>query len=267
MSEAPVLFEKSGHVATLTLNRPEELNAFSEPAMIEAFLEALDRVAGDAAVRAVVLTGAGKAFSAGGNVKHMREKTGMFAGTAADIERAYRDGIHRVPPRFDGLEVPVIAAVNGAAFGAALDLVCLCDIRLAAPEARFGAPFVRIGIGPGDGAAWFLPRAIGEQAAAEMLYTGEPIDAERALALGLVSRIVPAGDLLAEARALATRIAANAPQAVRYTKRLLRAQRAQSLPEHLSQCAAYQAILHGTADHAEALDAFFEKRPAVFADR
>lgn len=160
---APVLYDREDHVVTLTLNRPEELNAFSEPAMIEAFLAALARVRAEADVRAVVLTGAGSAFSAGGNVKHMRDRTDMFAGTSADIERAYAEGIHRVPPALDDLPVPVIAAVNGPAFGAALDLVCLCDIRLAAPEARFGAPFVRIGIAPGDGAAWFLPRAIGEQ--------------------------------------------------------------------------------------------------------
>lgn len=267
MSEPRVLYEQVDHVVTLTLNRPEELNAFSEPAMIQAFLEALERVRADRSVRAVVLTGAGKAFSAGGNVKHMRDKTDMFAGAAADIERAYADGIHRVPPLFDGLEIPVIAAVNGAAFGAALDLVCLCDIRLAAPEASFGAPFVRIGIAPGDGAAWFLARAVGEQAAAEMLFTGEPIDAEKAKEIGLVSRLVDRDQLLGEAQALAAKIAANAPQAVRLTKRLLRAQRFQSLPAHLQQCAAYQAILHGTADHAEALAAFFEKRPAVYEDR
>lgn len=267
MSEPRVLYDQVDHVVTLTLNRPEELNAFSEPAMIRAFIEALERVRADRSVRAVVLTGAGKAFSAGGNVKHMRDKTDMFAGSAADIERAYADGIHRVPPLFDGLEIPVIAAVNGAAFGAALDLVCLCDIRLAAPEASFGAPFVRIGIAPGDGAAWFLARAVGEQAAAEMLFTGEPIDAEKAKQIGLVSRLVDRDQLLGEAQALAAKIAANAPQAVRLTKRLLRAQRFQSLPAHLQQCAAYQAILHGTQDHAEALAAFFEKRPAVFEDR
>lgn len=262
-----VLYAQTDHVVTLTLNRPDALNAFSEPAMITAFLEALARIEADAGVRAVVLTGAGKAFSAGGNVKHMRDKTDMFAGTAQDIERAYAAGIHKVPPALDQLKVPVIAAVNGPAFGAALDLVCLCDIRLAAPEARFGAPFVKIGIAPGDGAAWFLARAIGEQAAAEMLFTGEPIGAERALALGLVARIVPAGDLLADAHALAAQIAANAPRAVRYTKRLLRAQRFQTLPEHLAQCAEYQGILHGTEDHAEAIAAFFEKRPAVYRDR
>ncbi len=265
--DVPVRYQRDAHVVTLTLNRPEELNAFSDPTMIEAFLDALARIRAETDVRAVVLTGAGKAFSAGGNVKHMRDKTDMFAGTSADIERAYRDGVQRVPPALDALEVPVVAAVNGAAYGAALDLVCLCDIRLAAPEATFGAPFVRIGIAPGDGAAWLLPRAIGEQAAAEMLYTGEPIDAERAVSLGLIGRLVEADRLVEEAHAIARRIAANAPLAVQRTKRLLKAGRAQPLTAHLDQCAAAQAMLHGTDDHAEALAAFFEKRPAVFRGR
>ncbi|MDX1738056.1 MAG: enoyl-CoA hydratase-related protein, partial [Alphaproteobacteria bacterium] len=127
---APVLLEVNDHVALVTLNRPEALNAFSDPEMINAFLDVLDQIEKDKDIRVVILTGAGKAFSAGGNVKHMREKTDMFKGTAADIEQAYLDGILRVPPRFYNLEIPVIAAVNGAAFGAALDLVCMCDIRL-----------------------------------------------------------------------------------------------------------------------------------------
>lgn len=265
--DAPVRYQRDGHVVTLTLNRPDALNAFSEPEMIEGFLAVLARLRADPEARAAVLTGAGKAFSAGGNVKHMRDRTGMFAGSAADIERAYRDGIQRVPPALDALEIPVVAAVNGDAYGAALDLVCLCDIRFAAPAARFGAPFVRIGIAPGDGAAWLLPRVIGEQAAAEMLYTGAPVDAERARALGLVARVVPDDELLPAARALAAEIAANAPLAVQRTKRLVREGRGQSLAAHLRACARDQAILHGTDDHAEALAAFFAKRPPVFAGR
>jgi len=169
-----------------------------------------------------------------------------------------------VPLAMNALEVPLIAAVNGAAYGAALDLVCLCDIRLAAPQASFGAPFVKIGIAPGDGAAWFLARAVGEQAAAEMLFTGQPIDAQRAKDIGLIARLVAADHLLAEAQALAQQIAANAPLAVGLTKRLLRAGRHQDLATHLRLCASYQALLHGTQDHAEAITAFFEKRPAIF---
>lgn len=263
----PVLYEQDGAVVTLTLNRPDELNAFSEPSMIDAFLAAVDRIREDGDVRAVVLTGAGRAFSAGGNVKHMREKSDMFAGTPAEIREAYRQGILKVPPVFYNLDVPTIAAVNGPAFGAALDLVCMCDIRLASPEAHFGAPFVKIGIAPGDGAAWFLPRVIGQGPAAEMLLTGEPIDAETAKSVGLVSRILPKDDLVAEAQAVAQKIAANAPVAVKLTKKLMREGQHSRLEPHLEMCAAYQAIAHHTDDHKEALDAFFEKRPGNYKGR
>lgn len=264
MSDDRVLYDQDGPIVTLTLNRPDELNAFSDAPMIDAFLAALGRVKADETVRCVILTGAGRAFSAGGNVKHMRDKTDMFAGTAADIERAYAEGIHRVPPALWHLEVPVIAAVNGPAYGAALDLVCMCDIRLAAPSAKFGAPFVKLGISPGDGAAWFLNRIVGPSAAAELILTGEPADAEAAQAMGLISRIVPADDLLDEARTLAEKIAGNAPLAVKLSKRLLRRAPHQGLEDHLSNCAAYQGLLHGTDDHAEAVSALLDKRPPVF---
>jgi len=263
----PVLCEIEDGVACLTLNRPEELNAFSEPAMIEAFLDAVERIRRDGTVRAAVLTGAGRAFSAGGNVKHMRDKTDMFAGTPAEIRDAYRNGILRVPPAFYHLDIPTIAAVNGPAFGAALDLVCMCDIRIGAPEASFGAPFVKIGIAPGDGAAWFLPRIVGQGRAAEMLFTGEPLEAEGALEAGLISRIVPGDSLLREAKAIASRIAANAPVAVKLTKKLMREGQHTRLEPHLEMCAAYQAIAHHTDDHDEAINAFFEKRPGSFQNR
>ncbi|MDJ0683667.1 MAG: enoyl-CoA hydratase-related protein [Alphaproteobacteria bacterium] len=264
MQDNPIRYEQEEAVVTLTLNRPDALNAFSDAPMIEAFLAALDLIERDATVRAVILTGAGKAFSAGGNVKHMRDKTEMFAGGPATVKQAYLDGILRVPPRFWAFDRPVIAAVNGACFGAAVDLASMCDIRLAAPEAKIGLPFVNIGIGPGDGAAWFLPRIVGQSAAAELLLTGEPIDAEKALQIGFFSRIVPAGSLLEEAKSLARRIASRAPLAVRKTKQALRAGLEQSLRDHLQFCAEMQAALHHTEDHTEALEAFFEKREPVF---
>lgn len=262
-----VLYQRDGAVVTLTLNRPDELNAFSETPMIDAFLSALDRVTAEDDVRCVILTGAGRAFSAGGNVKHMRDRTDMFAGSEADIERAYRDGIHKVPTAFWALDIPVIAAVNGPAYGAALDLVCMCDIRLASTAAKFGAPFVKIGIAPGDGAAWFLSRVVGPSAAAELILTGNPVDAEQALSMGLVSRIVEPDALMATATAIATQIAGNAPKALRLSKRLLRVQSEQGLQEHLAQCAQYQAMLHHTEDHIEAVTALLEKRPPEFKNR
>ncbi len=260
----PVLYAKDGHVVTLTLNRPEELNAFSDKTMVDAFIDAVERIRADDDVRAVVLTGAGTAFSAGGNVKHMRDKVDMFEGGASDIRQAYLQNILKVPPLFYGLEVPTIAAVNGKCYGAAVDLVCMCDIRLGAPEAEFGLPFVKIGIAPGDGAAWFLPRIVGPAAASELLLTGDPADAARAKEIGLISRILPRDGLLAEAQRIARTIASRAPVAVRLTKRLMREGQHQRLEAHLEICAAYQAIAHTTEDHHEALAAFFEKRDPVF---
>ncbi len=266
MSE-PVLYERDGHVITLTLNRPEELNAFSDSTMVDAFIAAVERVKADDAARAVVLTGAGKAFSAGGNVKHMRDKTDMFAGGSSDIRDAYKNGILRVPPLFYNLDIPTIAAVNGPCYGAATDLVCMCDIRIASPEAEFGLPFVKLGIAPGDGAAWFLPRIVGNAAAAELLLTGDPASANRAVEIGLVSKILPRAGLVAEAQRIAATIASRAPIAVRLGKRLMREGQNQSLEAHLEMCAAYQGIAHTTEDHQEALAAFFDKRPPVFTGK
>ncbi len=263
----PIIYRQDGPIVTLTLNRPDDLNAFSEASMIDAFLACIDQIEAADDVRAVILTGAGKAFSAGGNVKHMRDRSDMFAGSPEDIRDAYLNGILRVPPRWYGLEVPTIAAINGAAAGAGLDLALMCDIRLAAPPARFSTPFVKIGIAPGDGAAWYLPRLIGPQAAAEMLFTGEPIDANRAVEIGLVSRLVPSETLMEEAQKLARRIAVNAPLALQQTKRLLRAGQWQNLPEHLEDCAKTQGHLHHSDDHHEALESFFEKRAGAFHGR
>jgi len=243
----PILFDRHGHVVTLTLNKPDELNPLSDPDMIDGLVAACDRINADQTVRAVIVTGAGRAFSAGGNVKHMRDRTDMFAGPPERIAQAYRSGMHRLPVAVYGLEVPLIAAVNGPTVGAALDLVSLADIRLVAETATFTAGFVKIGIGPGDGAAWFLPRAVGLSRAAEILFTGDTLSAA--------------------ARDVAERICANAPLAIRETKRLLRAGQEQNLAAHLDDCARTNARLHHSADHAEAIEAFFEKRLTRFEGR
>jgi len=267
MADDPVLYERDGHVVTLTLNRPEELNAFSDTPMIDGFLAALERVKAEEDVRCIIVTGAGRAFSAGGNVKHMRDKTDMFAGSQGDIESAYRNHVHRVPRAFWNLDIPVIAAVNGPAFGIALDLVCIADIRIASETARFGAPFVKIGIAPGDGGAWFLTHVIGAAKAAEMILVGEPIDAQTALSVGLVSKVSTPSQLMGTARTIAKRISKNAPLAMRTSKRLLRAAPRQNLEEHLDATAKEQAALHMTEDHLEAVTAFLEKRDPEYGGK
>ena len=255
--------ERDGGIVILTMNQPETRNALTGNTAAEEFVKACDEVRADATVKAVIVTATGPVFSSGGNVKDMRR---FFddALTPDLIREEYRQGIQRIPRALYHLDVPVICAINGPAIGAGLDLTCMCDIRIAAETATFAESFVRVGIVPGDGGAWLLPRAVGLSRASEMAFTGEAIDAQTALAWGLVSRVVPAGQLLAEAKALAARIAANPGVVLRMTKRLLREGQQQSLESLLELSAGYQAIAHKTADHREAVTAFIEKRKPKF---
>jgi enoyl-CoA hydratase/carnithine racemase len=261
-----VLYDNSGDgIVTLTLNRPDMRNPISDLDMIEALVGALERLERDGTARVAILTGAGKGFSSGGNIKEMRPGgTSLNAGEPAGTRINYKRGIQRLPLAFAALEVPVIAAVNGAAIGAGCDLTCMCDLRVAGESARFAESFVKLGLIAGDGGAWLLPRVIGWSKAAEMALTGDPIDAREALACGLVSQVVPDSELMDAARVLAARIAANPPHAVRMTKRLLWEGRRVDMASLLEMAAAMQAIAHTTGDHAEAVDAFLAKRPPNF---
>jgi 2-(1,2-epoxy-1,2-dihydrophenyl)acetyl-CoA isomerase len=265
--DAPILFEQRGAVALLTLNRPATRNALDGEAMYAAFEQLFERLNGDPGLRAAVLTGSGSAFCSGGDVAKMRDRAGMFAGSPEQIAQNYRNGIQRIPRAFQSLQLPIIAAVNGPAIGAGNDLACLCDICIASTTARFAESFVKVGIVPGDGGCWLLPRVVGASRAAELAFTGEAIDAQEALRIGLVSRVVEPDALLDAALALAQRIAVNPPQALRWTKQLLLQARTGTLDEALEAAARFQGQAHHTADHAEAVAAFFEKRAPRFGQR
>ncbi|ABB06172.1 crotonase/enoyl-CoA hydratase family protein [Burkholderia lata] len=259
-----LLYEQEGHVVTLTMNDPERRNPLTGNTAVAEFLAAIERIQGDRSVRAVIITGAGKAFSTGGNIRDMeRQASGEVPGL--QIREEYRQGIQRLPLALFNLEVPVIAAVNGPAMGAGLDLTCMCDLRIASEQARFAESFVKLGIIPGDGGAWLLPRVIGLARAAELTFTGDPIDAATALEWNLVSRVVPHEQLLPAANEIAARIAANPPHAVRLAKRLLREALHSRLDTLLELSSTYQALSHQTADHRESVAAFLEKRPPVFS--
>jgi enoyl-CoA hydratase/carnithine racemase len=260
----PILVVRRGHVALLTLNRPDTRNALSGETMFAAFEKTFADLNADLNVRVAILTGAGTAFCSGGNVAEMRDRTGMFAGSPEEIAQRYRDGIQRIPRAFETLQVPIIAAVNGPAIGAGNDLACMCDLRIASTSARFAESFVKVGIVPGDGGCWLLPRVVGHARAAEMALTGDAIDAEEALRIGLVSRVVAPEALLDEALRLAGRIAANPPQVLRWTRQLLQQARTSTLDEALNSAGRLQGLAHHTADHAEAVAAFFEKRAPRF---
>jgi enoyl-CoA hydratase/carnithine racemase len=256
-------YEQRGHIVTLTMMQAEQRNPLTGNTAVPEFLAAVDRITADASVRAVILTGAGSAFSAGGDIRKMKEQsTGDVDGLR--IRDDYRHGIQRMVLALFNLEVPVIAAINGAAIGAGLDLACMCDLRIASDKARFAESFVKIGIVPGDGGAWLLPRVIGLARAAELSFTGRVIDAPTALAWNLVSQVVPGDELLPAANRLADEIAANPPQVTRMTKRLIREGMHMSLGSLLDLSAAYQALAHQTADHREAVSAFLEKRTPSF---
>lgn len=259
-----VVYVKEGHIVTLTLNRPEIRNAISDDDMIGDIVTAIGRINDDNDVRVAILTGAGTAFSSGGNVKKMREGGGMFSGSPYSLRNGYLRGIQRIPVAMYELDVPIIAAVNGPAIGAGCDLTCMCDIRIAGRSARFAESFVKLGIIPGDGGAWFLPRAVGASKAREMAFTGDVIDAEEALACGLVSKVVDDDKLIDAAMALARKIAANPPHALRMAKRLLREGERTTLHTLLDMSASMQALAHKTEDHQEAIDAFLDKRTPTF---
>jgi enoyl-CoA hydratase/carnithine racemase len=237
-------------IVTLTLCAPEQHNALSHQAQFDGFTEICVRINRDPQVKVVIITGAGKSFCAGGNVKDMKARAGLFAGDPYQLRDGYRHGIQQIPLAVYHLEVPTIAAVNGAAIGAGCDLALMCDIRIASQQARFAESFVRLGIVPGDGGAWLLPRALNNLSRAyELSFTGETVSAQQALEYGLVSRIVEPDDLLAAAQDLARRIAANPGHALRLTKKLLREGQHTRLEPLLELSAAYQALAHHTEAH------------------
>ncbi len=259
-----LLYTQDGPVVTLTMNQPEQRNPLTGNSAVPEFLAAIDRIHDDRSVRCVFLTGNGPSFCAGGDIRHMKRQASDDV-TEMDIRHDYRRGVQRLTLALFNLEVPVIAAVNGHAIGAGLDLACMCDIRIAADTAKFAESFIKLGIIPGDGGAWLLPRIVGMSRAAEMALTGDTIDARQALEWNLVSRVVPHEDLLPAARAMADRIAVNAAHGIRLTKRLLREAIHARLSEVLELSAVYQAVCHKTPDHSEAVNAFLEKRAPQFS--
>lgn len=258
-------WEQQGNIVTLTMNQPELRNPLTGNTAVVEFVAACERITRDSSVRAVIITGAGSAFSSGGNVKDMRR---FFEQDIepAKIREEYRNGIQRLTLALYNLEVPTIAAVNGPAVGAGLDLACMCDIRVASEKATFAESFIKVGIIPGDGGAWLLPRVVGMSRAAEMAFTGDALTAPEALACGLVSRVVAPAELLPEAQRVAARIAANPGRILRMTKRLLREGQHARLDTLLEMSAGFQALAHKTKQHAEAVNAFIEKRKPVYGD-
>lgn len=255
---------RDGSVITLTLNRPDVMNPVGSPGDGDEFARVCTEINRDLDVRCAILTGAGRAFSAGGDVKAMRDKSGTFGGSTPAISDGYRDNIHMMLRALHSLRVPLIAAVNGPAIGLGCDVACLADIRIASDKAKFGVTFLKLGIIPGDGGTWILPRVIGMSRAAELFYTGDVISAAKAAEWGLVSRVVEHDQLMSEAQAMAEKIAAMPPHSLRQAKMLLRQSQQVSYDTALELAANTQAMMHTTADHAEGVAALIEKRTPSF---
>ena len=242
----------------------EKRNPLSASATFSNVVETMDRIHDDPGVRCVILTGNGPSFSAGGDIRVMKQQATPEV-SEIEIRHFYRRGIQKMARAIFDLEVPIIAAINGHAIGAGLDLACLCDIRIASDTAKLASSFIKVGIVPGDGGAWLLPRVIGMSRAAEMMLTGDTIDARKALEWNLVSQVVPLDQLMTAARDMAGRIAQNPSHSIRLTKRLMRESLRAPFDTVMELSAVYQAVSHKTPDHTEAVNAFLEKRPPRYS--
>ena len=272
MDFTQILYEKGDDgVATITLNRPERMNAFT-PTMIREWAQALHDARTDHDVRALVITGAGRGFCAGADLRGESELSdessrGEAPPSAADRRNWLRDGVHEVPRAVALLDKPYIAAVNGPAVGAGMDMVSMTDIRLASEEARFAMSYVKVGLVPGDGGCYYLPRIVGTAKALELIWTGDFFDAQEALRIGYVSQVLPADELLPAARSLAARIAAGPAVAVQLAKRLVYRGQTSDVYEALESAGHAMAIVQSTEDAREGPRAFAEKRPPQFKGR
>ncbi|MDF7774834.1 crotonase/enoyl-CoA hydratase family protein [Sphingomonas sp. AOB5] len=249
-------------IATITINLPETRNPLSHPDTVDQLVGILDAINVDLAVKVAILTGAGPSFSAGGDLKTLGQPGGLGGGEPVRTPGQYAQNIQRVPMAFSRLEVPIIAAVNGPAIGAGCDLACMADIRIASETARFAESFVKVGLIPGDGGAWLLPRIVGYSKACEMAFTGDALDAQAALACGLVSQVVAPDMLMETARGLAKRIAVNPSDAVRMSKRLLARGRELRLVEVLELSGALQALAHTTPEHKQVVAGLIARQQA-----
>jgi len=258
-----LLYDVKDKIATITLNRPDKLNAFTGD-MIDGWAKSLASAQADDGVNVVVVTGTGRAFCSGGDVGRMREGG---APSPLDGKNTLWEGIHRVPKTLEAMDKPVIAMVNGLAVGAGMGMSMMCDVRIAAESARFSTGYVRVGLVPGDGDTYFLPRLVGAAKALELLWTADFIEAAEAHRLGIVQRVVPDAELKDATYQFARQIADGPQIPIRMIKRLVYQSLKLDLRTHLDLVSSHMSIVRQTADHAEGVAAFKEKRPAKFQGR
>ncbi len=259
-----ILYEVEERIATITFNQPEVMNPMTTEMMSET-IAALDRAAQDDDVLVVIITGTGRAFSAGGDVRRLGDSGGE--PPTPFERRAWLRRTQRLILAIRAVEKPVLAAINGVAAGGGCDIALACDIRFMAAEARIGEIFAKIGLFPGTGGTWLLPRAVGVEKALELIWTAELVDAEEAKRIGLVGHVVPGASLMEEVRAFAGRLTAGPPLALALAKAAVYRGLDQDLAAAMDYASTAEAITLASADHAEGIAAFREKRPPVFDGR
>lgn len=258
-----LLVEKKNHALWITLNRPDARNAYSI-GMVQALVDVLRHADNDNQIRVMVITGLGTSFCAGGDIKAMMGKTGMFAGESNELREAYQRGIQQIPMTISQLKTPLIAMVNGAAIGAGCDLAAMCDLRVASDEAIFAETFAQVGLVPGDGGAFFLTRLIGFGKAMEMFLTCRTVSAEEAIKIGLVNEVVLPEQLRKRTEELVEKLASLPPIALQMTKKAVQHAYQNDLNSHLELMAAYQGITQRSSDHFKALEGMMNKKKPTF---
>jgi len=262
MSEPHILYQSEGNIAILTINRPEAKNAFS-PEMLTLWRQFIEEAKADDNVRVMIVTGKGDTFCSGGDIREMAE--GRIRSW--DMKKFLWEGAHRIIFALEDLDKPIIAAINGAAMGAGLDMAIMCDLRVCSDRAKLSESYILMGLAPGDGGAYFLPRLIGIGKALELLLTGDVLSPQEALGIGLVNHVVPHDRLLEETMVLAEKIASKPPLAIRMIKRAVYQAQTSTLRSHLDYISSQLALLSETEDHQEAARSFLEKRKPVFVGK
>jgi enoyl-CoA hydratase/carnithine racemase len=261
-----IRYEVADRVATLTFNEPEVLNAMTQDMQAET-IAALDDAARDDEVRVIIITGEGRAFSAGGDVRMLVDSGDDGARPTAFDRRAWLRRTQRMILAIRSVEKPIIAAINGVAAGGGCDIALACDLRIASDRVRIGEIFAKIGLFPGTGGTWLLPRAVGIEKALELIWTGELVDAEEAARIGLVGRVVPHDSLMEEARATAARLAEGPPMAIALAKAAVYRGLSQDFVAALDYASTAEGMTLSSDDHAEGVRAFREKRTPHFTGR
>ena len=258
-----LLFDVSDKIATITFNNPEKLNAFTAE-MIDAYADRLEECRTREDVWAIIITGAGRGFCSGGDTGRMGSDA---PPTPAEIKSGLWDRIQLISLKMAEIDKPVIAAVNGVAVGAGMDMALHADLRVAAESARFAETYVRVGLVPGNGGAWFLPRLIGMPRALEMLWSADFVNANKALEYGLVNKVVPDNKLMDETREYVGRLVNSSPVSVRLIKRTMKASLTMDLRSSLDMVSSHMILARSSEDHKEAIAAWREKRPGNYGNK